>query len=184
MPIAWTPNVITRVYLPAFSQWEKRTGNSFAFRAGLRATHKKEKDGVTDYEEYWPGMFVWFNYNRHRQGGVDSAKLLLRANHSGNDVNGPALQENSWYTLGMSFTPDGRVHYFMRPGVDDLTASDHIASHRPYGFTPRVFETFFYNTVCRDDGRTWSTPWVIDDTWLCATQAPEQQARSSSPTRR
>ena len=181
MPISWTPNVITRVYMPPFTQWEKRTGNSFGFRAGLRASHKKEKDDVLDYEEYWPGLFVWFNYNRARQGGVDSANLLLRANQYGHDMKGPALKEKTWYTLGMSFTPDGLVHYFSREGVEALTREDYIASYHPYGFRPRTFETFFYNTVCQDDGRTWSTPWVIDDTWLCVSNAPAKQAQAKGP---
>jgi hypothetical protein len=180
MPISWTPNIITRVYLPAFTQWEKRTGNSFGFRVGMRATQKKEKEGKLDYEEYWPGMFVWFNYNRGRQGGVDSAQLMLRANQYGHDMRGPTLEEKTWYTLGMSFTPDGNVHYFCHSGVADLTREDYIVSYNPYGYRPRTFETFFYNTVCRDDGKTWSTPWVIDDTWLCLSNPPAKQAMSKS----
>jgi hypothetical protein len=163
--------------MPAFTQWEKRTGNSFGFRAGMRATHKKEKEGVKDYEEYWPGFFVWFNYNSWKPGNVDSAQLMLRSDHMGRDIKGPAVHEQTWYTLGMSFTPNGFVHFFAREGTDDLTAEDYIKSYNPYGFQPRTFETFFYNTVCKDDGRTWSTPWVIDDTWLCATNAPQSVAQ-------
>ena len=184
MPISWTPNVITRVYLPAFTQWEKRTGNSFGFRAGLRATQKKEKDGVFEHEEYWPGMFVWFDYNRARQGGIDSAHLKLRANQYGHDMKGPTLKEKTWYTLGMSFTADGNVHYFAHEGVADFTSDDFIISYNPYSYKPRSFETFFFNTVCKDDGRTWSTPWVIDDTWLCATNPPPKQAQSKTSTTR
>lgn len=172
MPIAWTPNVITRVYCPAFTQWEKRTGNSFGFRSGMRATHKKEKDGVTDYEEYWPGFFIWFNYGRWKQGGADSAKLVIRSDQNGRDISGPALKEATWYTLGMSFTPDGYVHYFVGEGTSGLNQDNYIRSFRPYGFQPRTFETFFFNTVCKDDGHTWSTPWVIDDSWLSVSNPP------------
>ena len=60
-------------------------------------------------------------------------------------------------------TPDGKVHYYASPGVDDLTSEDHIASQYPYGFRCRQFHTFFFNVANRDDGRTWSTSWVIDD---------------------
>jgi len=172
MPISWTPNVTTRVYVPNFQQWERRQGNSFGFRAGLRATHQKEKDGVTQYEEYWPGFFVYFlPGNGHTS--VDSAFVMIRADEHGRDLRGPEIRENTWYTFGMSFTPEGYVHYFMREGVEDLKRNDYLVSYRPYGYRPRVFETFFYNTVCMDDGRTWSTPWIIDDSWLYVSNAPE-----------
>ena len=62
----------------------------------------------------------------------------------------------------MSFTPDGRVHYFARPGVEDLTAEDHITSQSPYSFNCERLDTFFFNVVSGDNGN-WSTPWIIDD---------------------
>ncbi len=179
MPISWTPNVITRVYMPDFRQWERRQGNSFGFRAGLRATHKHEKEGVVQYEEYWPGFFVYFQPGDGRTR-ADSAFVMMRSDERGRDLRGPAVKESTWYTFGLSFTPEGYVHYFLREGVDALEREDYIASYRPYGYRPRVFETFFYNTVTRDDGRTWSTPWVIDDTWLYVANAPLAQQRTES----
>lgn len=176
MPVHWMPNVVTHVYMPAWDQWERRTGNTFGFRAGMRATHKVEKDGVTDYEEYWPGFFIW-----HQLPGGQfkehSAHLQVRSDEWGRDLRGPSLKSETWYTLGMSFTPDGGVHYFVREGVDELRVEDHVTSFRPYNYTPRVFETFFFNTVNMDDGRTWSTPWIIDDSWLYVTNAPETRAQ-------
>jgi hypothetical protein len=65
----------------------------------------------------------------------------------------------------MSFTPDGAVHYFARPGVDDLTASDRITSQYPYGYRAEHLDTFFFN-VCSGDNGKWSTPWIIDDAAL------------------
>jgi hypothetical protein len=47
--------------------------------------------------------------------------------------------------------------------VDDLTIRDHIASHIPYGYRAEQFNTMFFNITSRDDGKTWSTPWIIDD---------------------
>jgi hypothetical protein len=181
MPISWTPNVITRVYMPNFQQWERRQGNSFGFRAGLRATHRKEKDGVVQNEEYWPGFFVYFQPGNGRT--ADSAHLIIRSDEYGRDIRGPQVKDNTWYTLGMSFTPEGNVHYFMHEGVEKLERDDYIASYRPYGFRPLVFETFFYNTVNMDDGRTWSTPWVIDDSYLYVTNPPVQ-ASANRPSGR
>ena len=183
MPISWTPNVITRVYMPNFKQWERRQGNSFGFRMGLRATHRKEKDGNIDFEEYWPGFFIYFQPGNGRDS-VDSAFVQIRSDEYGRDLRGPSLKDNTWYTFGMSITPEGYVHYFLREGVEALERDNYIVSYRPYGYRPRVFETFFYNTVCMDDGRTWSTPWIIDDTWLSVTNAPLPHSASKPAVNR
>jgi hypothetical protein len=63
----------------------------------------------------------------------------------------------------MSVSKDGRVHYFARPGVENLTINDHIASQMPYGYRAERFRTFFFNICNDDDGKTWSTDWIIDD---------------------
>ena len=63
----------------------------------------------------------------------------------------------------MSFTPDGQVHYYARPGVENLTEEDYITSKFPYSFRCERFRTFFFNVCNRDDGHTWSTPWIVDD---------------------
>ena len=31
------------------------------------------------------------------------------------------------------------------------------------GHTAEKLNTFFFNVVTRDDGRTWSTEWIVDD---------------------
>jgi hypothetical protein len=181
MPISWTPNVITRVYMPQFRHWERRAGNTFGFRAGLRAVHKTEKEGVRDHEEYWPGFFIYFQPG-NGSTTADSAFVQIRSDEYGRDMRGPNLRENTWYTFGMSFTPEGYVHYFIREGVEDLTREDYVASYRPYNYRPLVFETFFYNVVNMDDGRTWSTPWIIDDSWLCVSNPPRTQTSSTPQT--
>ena len=68
-----------------------------------------------------------------------------------------------WWTLGLSFSPDGMVHYYAKPGVEDLTQADHIASNLPYGYRCERVRTFFYNSINKEDGRTWSTPIIVDD---------------------
>ena len=40
---------------------------------------------------------------------------------------------------------------------------DHITTTKPYGHTAQTLNTFFFNVVNGDDGRTWSTEWIVDD---------------------
>jgi len=167
-PVARGPSIVTRVYLPPFQYWERRTGTSFGFRADVEGYKPQQqvmfrrRMNQPEMEFYWPGIFIQFN-SKASGYAEDSATLLIRADERGQDIIGPQIKEPGWWTLGMSFTPDGRVHYYARPGVEKLTAADHIASTYPYGFRCERFHTFFFNVVNRDDGRTWSTPWIVDD---------------------
>ena len=63
----------------------------------------------------------------------------------------------------LRFSTDGMVHYYAKPGVDDLTQADYITSQYPYGYRAERFRTFFYNVCSADDGRRWSTDWIVDD---------------------
>jgi hypothetical protein len=168
------PSAVVRVWLPPFEDWEPRTGNSFAMRADCQ-THVSKKGAVTlfsssrtksEIEEYWPGIFIYFNSRSDGRNKEDSAHLLIRAGRNGGDIRGPVIEQTGWWTLGMSFTPDGAVHYYARPGVDDLTAADHITSQYPYGYRAEYFNTIFFNVANHDDGRSWSTEWIIDDPQL------------------
>ncbi|MEC9189253.1 MAG: hypothetical protein VX520_08585, partial [Planctomycetota bacterium] len=76
------------------------------------------------------------------------------------------IPTTGWWTFGISVTPNGQVHYFAKPGVEDLTVEDHIATEFPYSFRAERFKTFFFNVCNGDNGRTWSTPWIIDDPTL------------------
>ncbi|MCA9246252.1 MAG: hypothetical protein KDA42_04025 [Planctomycetales bacterium] len=168
----FSPNCVVRVFLPPFEAWEDRTGTSFAMRLGLRAyVTKQEKSGgffggsrsSRTLEPYWPGMFIRFNSSTDGNIEEDSAQLIIRARENGSDVWGPKITQTGWWTIGMSVTPDGRVHYYASPGVEDLTQEDHIASFFPYGYRCEAFNNFFFNVANGDNGRVWSTPWVIDD---------------------
>jgi hypothetical protein len=157
IPVAWQPNCTVRVYLPPFDQWEKRSGPTFGIRADCVGTGSKGS------EPYWPGMFILFNSSASRNVEADSARITIRANQRGGDVRSLDIAEPGWWTFGVSFTADGQVHYYASPGVDDLTSADYLYSSFPYGMRCQSMNNFFFNVANWDNGRTWSTPWVIDD---------------------
>ncbi len=154
--VANSPSCVVRVYLPPFEEWEPRFGNSFGFRASCQGINGKGK-----MEQYWPGMFIQYNYKRGDK--QPPAVLVIRGALNGGDFWGPKITETGWWTLGMSFTPDGAVHYYAKTGVEDLTDADRVTTQYPYGFHCQLFENFFFNVVNTDNGHTWSTPWIIDD---------------------
>lgn len=158
IPASWTPSVVVRVYLPEFSRWEQRTGSSFGIRADVSG---RMPDGGV--EAYWPGMFILFRSDHSGRYDHDFAEISVRARESGKDVKGPVIESPGWWTFGLSFTPDGMVHQYASPGVDDLSAEDLLLSSRPYGAQFMHLNNFFVNVANLDNGRNWSTPWAIDD---------------------
>ena len=174
IPVSQKPNCVVRVYMPPFEKWENRSGPTFGFRLSV-LTHawkvpeqqsrgffrNTAKQYVT--ETYWPGMFVQFRSETSRNNNSDSAFFTIRGGRRGGDFRGPEIKQTGWWTLGMSCSPDGQIHYYAKPGVEELTADDHIASQYPYSYRAERFKTFFFNVCNRDDGRTWSTSWIIDD---------------------
>jgi len=186
MSVLDSPSIVTRVYLPPFEQWERRAGASFGFRAGCFThaiiTGEDHPDrGEFGVEEYWPGMFICFEPGK---GDVpDGAYIRIRGGRNGREIRGPSIDQLGWWTLGLSFSPDGQVHYFASPGVDDLTMDDHMSSQFPYGYRTERVKTFFYNVCTRDDGQTWSTPWVIDDPQMYFVKRPQMASQPQRPTR-
>jgi hypothetical protein len=162
---AASPSVVTRVYLPPFDQWEQRSGVSFGFRLALSG----RKGRSSALEPYWPGIFIRY-YSRRSGAREDSAALVVRGALNGADVMGPKIQTPGWWTLGMSVSPDGQVHFYGRPGVEDLRAEDRLASYYCYGFRAERLQTFFFDVCNLDNGRSRSTSWIVDDTWLYATR--------------
>ena len=181
-----SPSIVTRVYIPPFEQWERRRGPSFGFRAGcfthaIITADDHPDEGRFGLEEYWPGMFICFEpKNPKLKVAEDSAYIRVRAGRRGGEVPGPKIEELGWWTLGMSFSPDGMVHYFASPGVDDLTMDDHITSQNPYGYRTEWVKTFFYNVCVHDDGKTWSTPWVVDDPRVYFVKRPQVATQKKS----
>jgi hypothetical protein len=171
LSIAEVPSVVTRVFLPPVAEWEQRSGPHFGFRLALETTAMVEKETgffglkreAMGNEVYWPGMFIEFE-NKSRKGGEhDYAYLRIRSNRRGGDFRGPQITTTGWWTMGISVTPDGMVHYYAKPGVEDLTEDDYITSQFPYSYRAERFRTFFYNICSADDGHRWSTSIIIDD---------------------
>ncbi|MCA9213085.1 MAG: hypothetical protein KDB27_08470 [Planctomycetales bacterium] len=182
--VSYGPSCVVRVYMPPFDKWENRSGATFGFRTSL-TTHamrvdpqvreeiKKGKKRFGLFERqpkkewgpdtYWPGMFVQFRSETDRRFNEDSAYFTIRGSQQGGDIRGPEITETGWWTLGISCTADGQVHYFVKKGIADLTAADHVTSQLPYGYKAEEFKTFFFNVCNQNDGSTWSTPWIIDD---------------------
>jgi hypothetical protein len=169
LPVSQSPNMTTRVYLPPMEEWERRNGPHFAFRAALETkimetkntfifSSKEEKDEI-----YWPGLFIVRDVKKVDGKMVPYAHFRVRADRRGGDFMGPEISEMGWWTLGLSFTPDGLAHYFAKPGVEELTREDYIATAMPYGYRAEEIRSFFYNVVNGDNGRDWSTNWIIDD---------------------
>jgi hypothetical protein len=167
IPVSRSPSVVVRVYLPPFDEWEPRTGNSFGIRAscyGRRSPNAPRKTGSNTSGPYWPGFFIHlYSSKTDKRYPKDFAMLLIRSNDRGADVFGPRITEPGWWTLGMSFSPDGQVHYYASAGVDNLTSQDLITSHYCYGFRCQRLDSFFFDVVSPDNGTTWSTKWIIDD---------------------
>jgi hypothetical protein len=170
VPVSWSPSTVVRVYVPPFEEWEKRNGPSFGFRAACQTHRMKEREkkgrwgggGMSlQQDTYWPGMFLHFRKGDGKKT-QDSAVFSIRGGPSGGDFLGPQVTEPGWWTLGMSFTPNGQIHFFARQGIEDLTSADHISSQYPYGFRCERLEAVFFNVVSGDNGQ-WSTPWIIDD---------------------
>lgn len=173
LPATWTPSYTVRVYIPPFEQWEQRVGSSFGFRADCQTIINKPtkvgrifRTGGTsrEIEQYWPGFFIQFNAKNHPQHPTqNTATILIRSGERGEDIQGPVITKSGWWTLGMTITPDGKVHYYGHEGVANLTSRDHLYSNFPYGYKCLQSSTYFFNIVNQDDGRTWSTRWIVDD---------------------
>lgn len=173
LPANWTPSYVVRVYIPPFEQWEQRVGSSFGFRADCQTIINKPtrvgklfRTGGTsrEIEQYWPGFFIQYNAKTHPQHQTEnSATILIRSGERGEDIQGPVITHSGWWTLGMTITPDGKVHYYGHEGVANLSSRDHLYSNYPYGYKCLQTSTFFFNIVNQDDGRTWSTRWIVDD---------------------
>jgi len=179
IPVSRGPSVVTRVYLPPFKEWERRAGSTFAFRAATESyTTKRNTSGGLfarsssgkSLETFWLGFFIDFRPDPQGDRSKDVAILRIRADESGQDVPVLTMNTTGWWTLGMSFSPDGRVHYFARPDIKDLRAENRVASEYCYGLRTETFKTFFFCVCSGDDGRTWSTEWIVDDPTVFLTR--------------
>lgn len=177
IPVGDMPSAVVRVYLPPAEDWEDRTGPHFGFRISTSTTVTERAEGrgffassrmETKSEPYWPGIWIHFKSKTSRNVEEDSAFLAYRGNRMGRDIKCREISadEFGWWTFGISATGDGQIHFYAKQGVEDLTAADHITSQFPYSYRAERFRTFFFNACNRNDGKTWSTPFIIDDPQL------------------
>ena len=169
------PSFLVHVYLPPWKYWDNITDSSLGIRCDVEGRPWKDltrqlfTTRISDRTQtYWPGFFIQFNSPDDKRYNFTkpAALIIMRADERGEDVVGPEIKQSGWWTFGMSFTPDGRVHYYASPGVDPLTARDRIGSFFPYSNRTRKFNSFFFNVISRNDGKHWSTPWVIDSPYV------------------
>jgi hypothetical protein len=172
IPVTWSPNCICRVYVPPTKYWEQRDGATFGYRTGLMA-----------HEEYWPGIFLHMERVAKEGKQVHQIRAWIRADNGGRDLPSLVFEPETWITMGISHTPDGAVHFFLRPGIEDLTKEDCVGSYHCYGWRAHTFQTFFFNVINMDDGRSVSTPWIVDNAYLFAATAPANKIRMSGGQR-
>jgi hypothetical protein len=171
LPVSQCPSVVTRVYLPPFAEWGNRAGAHFGFRLSLATTKYSSSTSsrgrfsspVREDETYWPGLFADLVPANKAKSGQNEYVWRVRSDARGYDFPGKPITETGWWTLGISVTPNGQVHYYARPGVESLTLDDHIVSQFPYNYRAEHFKTFFFNIINGDDGKTWSMPVIVDD---------------------
>jgi hypothetical protein len=187
--ISNNPSVTTRVYLPPTEQWERRSGPHFAFRVALETTKKTPGKflGIGSKQEnevYWPGLFICMDTKEQTKRDQDRIYFRVRSNAQGGDIMGPELTSTGWWTLGLAISSNGSVHYYAKPGVDDLTPEDYVTTQYPYGYKAERFRSAFFNVINGDNGRDWSTTWIIDDTKVFTGTTPNrsQTASSARPT--
>lgn len=171
IPVSWTPNVVVRVWVPPADKWEMRYAYTFGFRAGLMGQTPKGKS-----DEYWPGIFMEQQFDLKNNEKHSFVRARIRGDEWGRDLPGPTYECETWITMGMSFTPDGRCHFFSKAGVDKLTEADHLGSFYSYNWRAHTFMAYFFNVMNMDDGRSLSTPWVIDDPMLYVATPPQQRS--------
>ncbi len=166
------PSAVVRVYLPPVEQWEQRSGPHFGFRISAQTTTTESvarglfgSRTETKSEPYWPGIWVHFRKQGERKNKCNGAFLTIRGDQLGRDIRYREIpvEEFGWWTMGISMTGDGQIHYYAKPGVKDLTSADYITSQFPYSYNAERFRTFFFDVCNKDDGQSWSTPFVIDD---------------------
>jgi hypothetical protein len=172
IPVSRGPSVVTRVWLPPLETWEQRSGCHFAFRislvrpsTSLNGGRFRQVSSNPEDDLYWPGFFLNREIRIDKATGktIDRAYFWLKATADSRLINGPVVETFGWWTLGMSVTADGQVHYFAKPGIEDLGPADYVASSFPFGNRAESFRTFFFNTCNGDNGRTWSTEFIVDD---------------------
>lgn len=190
IPVSKNPSVTTRVYIPPTDQWERRSGPHFAFRVALETTKTTPRkifflSSKDEDEVYWPGLFICMDTKEQSRSDSDHIYFRVRSNGQGGDMKGPDITTVGWWTLGISVSDNGAVHYYARPGIEDVTIDDYITTQYPYNYKAETFRSAFFNVVNADNGKSWTTTWIVDDTYVFLGSGPGQVAnRSTKPNTR
>ena len=146
-----------------------------ARRGDVRLSHGLGCNGAT--RSIGRASFCTWSGSRRTASRRRSVRAWIRADNGGRDMPSLTFEPETWITMGISHTPDGAVHFFLRPGIDDLTKEDCVGSYWCYGYRAHTFQTFFFNVINMDDGRSVSTPWIVDDALsVCGHRADEQDS--------
>jgi hypothetical protein len=185
IPVSKNPSVTTRVFIPPTDQWERRSGPHFAFRVALETTKKSPRSVLffstkNEDEVYWPGLFICMDTKEQTKSGQDKIYFRVRSNGQGGDMKGPDITTVGWWTLGIAVSANGAVHYYARPGVEDVTSEDYITTQYPYNYKAETFRSAFFNVVNADNGKSWTTTWIVDDTYVFLGTSPSQLASKSA----
>ena len=149
IPMAWQPSCTVRVYLPRMGTVGK------AQRSVVRHASRLQRHAIRTAPSKTTGRACSSCSTRRRtkKATRTAAKLTIRGDRLGRDVRSLDIKEPGWWTLGMSFTADGQVHYYGHEGVDDLTADDFLMSSFPYSMKCITFNNFFFNVANWDNGQ-------------------------------
>ena len=127
----------------------------------------------TEVEPYWPGMWIHFRANAHQEHqGRHGLHRRPRRPH------GPRLprpRDRPSSAGGRSACRSPPTAWCTTTPAPASTSSPPPTTSRrsiPYSYTARDFRTYFFDVCNRNDGRTWSTPFVIDDPKLYVVRTP------------
>ena len=196
IPVSWYPSSIVRVYMPPFEQWDPHSGTSLGMRVQVTGVgpdeleegekpkkrskswfRKRRKNGPERVRDsFYPSFFIQFN-SKADGNEKDSAVFVIRGNDQNQDYVAKEINQTGWWTLGISFSPEGRAHYYASPGTDPLTQKDHIVSHFPQSVRVEYLQSMFFSICNQDTGKHWSTEWIIDDPSIYAARTYHEARR-------
>ncbi len=107
-----TPSVMMHVFLP-----DPSSGGRVV--TSLRMTVKFDRNGTMT--DSWPGIWLYGSYINLRGPGRNDIRIETNAANDGKDT---------WWTLGLSITPNGDIQYYATPSYEtELTPEHFIGSN-------------------------------------------------------
>lgn len=130
---AETPSVMMHVFVPTYAD-----NNSIVTSLRMPVKYNKAV-GVSDNS--WPGIWCYGSFFYLRGPGRSDI---------GEYTNAPNAGKNTWWTFGLSITPDGDIQYYATPTYVTELTKDHLigsnsvisANARSQSTTPQNYEYF------------------------------------------